>query len=83
MSERRREDRRKYNRRSLMKLVEEWKSAWKWLSVQLAALSVIALQLYEQFPVFQSYIPDKIFHNGMSVFVALIIVGRLINQGPK
>lgn len=65
-----------------MQLVADAKSAWKWLSVQLAALSLIALQVYEQVPQFQSYIPDKVFHNGMSVMVALIIVGRLIKQEP-
>lgn len=64
-----------------MKLVEDAKHAWKWLSVQLAAVAVVAMQLYQQFPQFQAYIPDKVFHNAMSVFVALIIVGRLIQQG--
>jgi hypothetical protein len=66
-----------------MKLVDEWKSAWKWLSVQIAALAVLAMQLYEQFPQFQQYIPDKVFHNAMSGFVALIIIGRLIQQGDN
>ena len=65
-----------------MKLVEDAKSCWKWLSIQMTALAVVAMQLYEQFPQFQAYIPDKVFHHSMSVFVALIIVGRLINQTP-
>jgi len=63
-----------------MKLIDDWKQAWKFISVQLAALTVVAQQLYTQFPQFQAYIPDKVFHNSMSVFVALIIVGRLIKQ---
>ena len=67
----------------MIKLVEDWKKAWKWLSVQLAALAVVAMQLYQQFPQFQSYIPDKMFHNIMSGLVALIIIGRLIQQGEK
>lgn len=66
-----------------MKLVDDAKSCWKWLSVQLAALAVVAMQLYEQFPQFQAYIPDKLFHHAMSGFVALIIVGRLIQQGTS
>lgn len=65
-----------------MQLVQDAKSAWKWLSVQLAAVSLIALQVYEQVPQFQAYIPDKVFHNIMSVMVALIIVGRIIKQEP-
>lgn len=63
-----------------MKLVENAKSAWRWLSVQLAFLSVAALQLYEQVPQFQQWIPDKVFHNIMTGMVALIILGRLIKQ---
>jgi len=66
-----------------MNLIEDWKKAWKFISVQLAALAVVAMQLYEQFPQFQAYIPDKLFHHGMSVFVALIIVGRLIKQNDN
>jgi hypothetical protein len=61
-----------------MRLVEDWKKFWKWASVQLAALSVVVMQLYEQIPQFQQYIPDKVFHNAMSVLVALIILGRVI-----
>lgn len=63
-----------------MRLVEDARSAWKWLSVQLAAVSVIAMQVYENVPQFQQYIPDKVFHNVMTVMVGLIIIGRLIKQ---
>lgn len=63
-----------------MQLVEDAGKAWKWFSVQMAALSVIAMQLYEQVPQFQQYIPDKMFHNVMTVMVGLIIIGRLIKQ---
>jgi len=66
-----------------MTLVQDFRQAWKWLSVQLTAAAVIAMQLYEQFPQFQAYIPEKVFHHGMSAFVALIIVGRLIKQGDN
>jgi uncharacterized protein YlaN (UPF0358 family) len=65
-----------------MQLVQDAKSAWKWLSVQLAALSLVALQVYEQVPQFQAYISDKVFHNIMSVMVALIIIGRVVKQEP-
>ena len=66
-----------------MKLVEDWKKFWKWASVQLAALSVVVMQLYEQVPQFQQYIPDKVFHNIMSGLVALIIVGRVFQLDRK
>ena len=66
-----------------MKLVEDWKKAWKFLSVELAILSAAALQLYEQVPLFKQYIPDNVFHNLMTGIVVLIIVGRLIQQGSS
>jgi len=63
-----------------MKLVEDWKACWKWLSVQLASVTVVAMQLYEQVPQFQQWIPDKVFHNIMTGLVALVIIGRIIKQ---
>lgn len=63
-----------------MRMVDEWRSAWKWASVQIAALAAVAMQLYEQVPQFQQYIPDKVFHHAMTGIVALIIVGRLIRR---
>jgi len=67
----------------MIKLVDDAKQAWKWLSVQLAVVAGIALELYEQFPQFQQWLPDKAFHRTMTVLVLLIIVGRLIQQGKK
>lgn len=68
-----------------MKLVEDWKKLWKWASVQLAALSVVVIQLYEQIPQFQAYIPDKVFHYVMTGLVAFIILGRVVkfDADPK
>jgi hypothetical protein len=66
-----------------MRLVEDWKKCWKWLSVWLAGASAIAMQLYEQFPAFKTYIPDKAFHHVMTALIILIIVGRLIKQNAN
>lgn len=66
-----------------MRLVDEWHKCWKWASVQLAALTGIAAQLYLQFPQFQEHIPPKIFTWGMSIMAGLIILGRVIQKEEK
>ena len=65
-----------------MKLVDDWKMAWRWFSTWLVALSAICLQLYEQVPMLKSYIPDNVFHHVMTAVIVLIIVGRVIKQNP-
>ena len=67
----------------MVKLVEDWRQAWKWLSVWLAAFAGTALEVYEQVPQFKAYIPDATFHHLMSALVVFIIVGRLVKQGPN
>lgn len=66
-----------------MKLVDDWKKAWRWFSVELAALSAISMQLYEQVPQFKEYISDSVFHYIMTGCVVLIIVGRVVQQEEK
>ena len=64
-----------------MRLIDEWRSAWRFLSIWLAAFAGTALQLYEQIPMFKAYIPETVFHHLMTALVVFIIVGRLIKQG--
>lgn len=64
-------------------LVDDWRAAWKWLSTWLVLLSTTALELYEQVPQFQTYIPPNVFHHLMVGLVGLILVGRLIKQGQS
>lgn len=44
-----------------MNLQEEWKRCWKWLSVNIAALAVIAPQVYAQSDMLQGLLPSSLF----------------------
>ena len=63
-----------------MKLVDDWKKAWAWLSVQIAAIAGIAAELYESVPQFKAYFSDSTFHHFMAACAVCIIVGRVIRQ---
>lgn len=54
-------------------LVNDWRNAHKWLSVQLCILGVVAESLWDYIPALQS---PKI----MIGFFVLIAIGRIIKQ---
>jgi hypothetical protein len=59
-----------------VKLIEDWKQSWKFLSVQLAAALALLDVAYEYLPAVQTYLPE-----GWVKWVALtIIVARVIKQ---
>lgn len=59
-----------------VKLIEDWKQSWKFLSVQLAAALALLDVAYEYLPAVQSYLPE-----GWVKWIALtIIVARVIKQ---
>lgn len=64
-----------------MKLVDDWKKAWKWLSVQLPALNLAFLGTWALLPEkFQEALPMPWV---IGIAVALIVcgmVGRLVKQ---
>lgn len=61
-----------------MTLIENWRSAWRMLSVQVAALLALVAAAYDYLPVLQTYLPE-----GWIKYAALlVIVARLIKQ-PK
>lgn len=58
------------------RLIPEWRNAWRYLSVQLAALTALVATAYDSMPVLQQYIPA-----GWMKWAALAIIGaRLIAQ---
>jgi len=60
-----------------LRLIENWRSAWRWASVQLAALLAIASAAYVYLPAMQLYLPET-----WVTWAALaIIVARVIQQG--
>lgn len=59
-----------------LKLIPEWKDAWKFISVQLASLLVFLDVAYEYLPAVQAYFPE-----GWVKWVALaIVLGRIVKQ---
>lgn len=68
-----------------MKLVDDWKKAWRWFTMWLAAAGLVALEVYQQVQTFMpdlvKAIPDNVMHRMMQVLLVLIIVGRVIKQG--
>ena len=62
-----------------VKLIDDWKDSWKFLSVQLAAALALLDTAYEYLPAVQTYLPE-----GWVKWIALaIIVGRAIKQNGE
>lgn len=76
------EDRRVRDRR-LGWLVSDWRRAYKWFSVQAAAVLAGLQVAYELLPAAQAYIPAGPFRWLMVAGLAAIIIGRLKAQGVK
>ena len=64
-------------------LVNGWKQAHKWLSVQIMALIAAAQGLLIFVPTLKDYIPQNVWHSVMSALAILAILGRIINQAPN
>ena len=65
------------------KLVPDAKQAWKWFSVQAAAIAAALPLAWPQLPSdFQNAIPGGLI-TAMSVVSLIAIVGRLVKQGDK
>lgn len=64
-----------------MKLVDNWRHAWKWLSVQLIAIAgAIQLSIIALPDKFTAWIPDAWAH-GLTLFIlASAVLGRLKDQ---
>jgi hypothetical protein len=62
-----------------VKLIDDWKDSWKFLSIQLAAALALLDTAYEYLPAVQSYLPE-----GWVKWIALaIIVGRVVKQNGE
>lgn len=65
------------------RLVDDWKTAYKWLSVQLTVLLGVATGLYENLTVLQGVVSPTMFHYAQLIGVGGIIAGRLYKQAAK
>ncbi|OJT96587.1 MAG: hypothetical protein BGN82_06230 [Alphaproteobacteria bacterium 65-7] len=67
-----------------MTLVEEWRQAWRWFSVQAMALSVLVQAAWEALPAdLKQYLPPGL---GLALSLGLLacgIIGRLVRQGRR
>lgn len=63
-------------------MVHDWKQAWRWLSVQLAALlAVLPIAWAELPPDLKAYIPEEWRPFIVSGMALAVIIGRLRRQG--
>lgn len=61
------------------KIADDWRQAWRWLSVQLGAFIFIAPTLYENIDILQDFIPRKpfaIMQAGLGILVMLNAVKK-------
>lgn len=67
-----------------MRLVTEWRSAWKWLSVQfVAAAGTVQLSVLAFPETIRQYLPDWLTHALAVALLAGAVLGRLIDQKAK
>ena len=59
-----------------MKLIPDWRQAWRFLSVQLAAAIALLAAAYDYLPAIRTYVPE-----GWVKWAALLIIaGRVLHQ---
>ena len=63
-----------------MKMVQDWKSGWKWFSVHIAAMIAILNALVASLSYLQEIITPTQFASANAVLGILVIMARLINQ---
>ncbi len=67
-----------------IKLVEDWRQAWKWFSVQAMGFSVILLGAWEVLPSdLKATLPEDIIRLLAIGMLSLGIAGRVVDQKPK
>ena len=64
-----------------MKFVSNWKSAWKWLSVQfVAAAGAVQLSVLAFPDSMRAWLPDWLTHVLAIVLLLAAVLGRLVDQ---
>lgn len=65
-------------------MIENWKSAWRWFSVQLASLLIVLPWAWAQLPEdIKAMIPPEWHGVIVSLMGAAIVLGRMIKQEKK
>lgn len=63
-----------------MKLVDNWKSAWKWVSIQIAIVAAALQAAIITMPDLDKWLGDTVTHLVGLVLLLSIVLGRLIDQ---
>ena len=63
-----------------MKLVDNWKSAWKWVSVQIAIVAAALQAAILTMPDLDKWLGDTVTHLVGLVLLLSIVLGRLVDQ---
>lgn len=67
-----------------MKLVSDWRDAWRWFSVHALALAGVLPGAWEALPQrWQDVVPVSWVATAAAVTAALGIYGRLVDQGKQ
>ena len=66
-----------------MRIVTDWRTAWRWFSVQLLVVSAAVQGTMVAFPdELRDYLPDRLMHAIALALLGAAVLGRLINQKP-
>lgn len=66
-----------------MKLVPDWRAAWRWISIQLAVVGAALQAAILAFPSLKDWLGDTAAHGVGLLILGGIIGGRLVQQKPK
>ena len=64
-------------------MIEDWRDAWKWMSVHVALGIALVNAAQGLLPQFQALLPPNAFAWTNAVLGVLVIVVRVIPQGSK
>ena len=64
-------------------LIEDWRKAWRFLSVQIMGVMAAAQGTMAIMPGLHEYINDRLWHALMGFLAIAAILGRIVNQGAK
>lgn len=61
----------------MVKLADEWRSAWRWLQTWLIAALGVAPLIYDQMAPLQDVLPPTWFKSAMGVLAVLTVVNNV------
>lgn len=68
----------------MMKLIEEWRSCWKYLSVQANTIGVAVASTYGlMYDQLKETLPPHVMSGVVAGVFVMGIIGRLVSQAPK